>query len=313
MKRIAAIIIVFLGLFSQPVYPFWIWTPRTGKWINSRSAARSNPKEQFSLALGFFNQNKFKEAKREFRKLIKIFPKTSEAAESQYYIGRSEEGEGNLYEAYLAYRKVIDKYPFSERIHEIIEAEYKIAEIFISGQKRKAMGITLPVEHPAIEILTHIVDSSTYGPLAPKAQYKLGLVLKGLMRYYEAEDAFSKVIKNYPDNEWSGPAKFQIASCRAALSKGVDYDQGAATDAKKKFEEIVREHPDAVLSEKAEKSINELRQKEAEGSYNTGRFYEKQNEYNAARTYYNDVIKNYPDTPWLEKARERLRIIGEKK
>ncbi len=310
MKRVAVItIIIFLGLFSQQAYSFWIWTPKTGKWVNPKSASRSSPKEQFDVAMGFFNQNKFKEAKHEFQKLIKAFPKTTQAAESQYYIGRSEEGGGNLYEAFLAYQKVIDKYPFSERIQEIIEAEYKIAEAFISGQKRKTMGITLPVENPAIEILTKVIEGSTYGPLASKAQYKLGLVLKSLMRYYEAEDAFNKVVKSYPDSEWSGPAKFQIASCRAALSKGVDYDQGAAAEAKKKFEEFVREQPDAVLSETAEKNINALRLKEAESNYNTARFYEKQNEFNAARVYYNDVIKNYPDSPWLVKAKERLQIL----
>ncbi len=314
MKRIVVIaMVIFLGLFSQPAYPYWIWTPKTGKWINPKSQARSNPKEQLNAALGFFNQNKFKEAKAEFQKLIKAFPKTAEAAESQYYIGRSEEGEGNLYEAFLAYKKVIDKYPFSGRIQEIIQAEYKIAEAFISGQKRKAIGITLPVENPAIEILTHVIDSSTYGPLAVKAQYKLGLVLKGLMRYYEAEDAFNKVIKNYPDSEWSHPAEFQIASCRAALSKGVDYDQGAAEEAKKKFEELVKENPDAVLSERAQKNIDELRQKEAEGAYNAAVFYEKQNKYNAAGVYYNDVIKNYPDTPWAKKAEEKLQILEKKK
>jgi outer membrane protein assembly factor BamD len=306
--RIIAIII-FLGLFWQPVYSYWLWTPKTGKWINPKTAVKPSPKEQFDLAMDFFNQNKFEHAKREFKKLIKAYPKTSEAAESQYYIGRSEESEDNLYEAYLAYQKVIDKYPFSERIQEIIEREYKIAEMFIRGQKRKSLGVPLPIENPAIEILTKIIDSSTYGPLASKAQYKLGLLLAGLMRYYEAEDAFNKVISNYPDSEWVEPAKFQIASCRAALSRGVDYDQGAASEAKKKFEEFVREYPEAVLSKKAEKSIGELRFKEAQSSYNAARFYEKQNKYKAAKIYYNDVINNYPDSPWQAKAKERLQII----
>jgi TolA-binding protein len=43
---------------------------------------------------------------------------------------------------------------------------------------------------------------------APKAQYKLGLVLKELNRPFEAEEAFTKVLTNYPDSEWSQAAMF---------------------------------------------------------------------------------------------------------
>ena len=87
----------------------------------------------------------------------------------------------------------------------------------MTGHKRKALGVPLPVENPAIEIFSKVVENSTYGPLAPAAQYKLGLVLKWLLRYYEAEEAFNKVVSSYPDSEWAGAAKFKIASCRAAV------------------------------------------------------------------------------------------------
>jgi outer membrane protein assembly factor BamD len=310
---IISVVLLILGLSFSPAYAYWIWTPKTSKWINPRSAVRPTPKEQFEFAKSLYDIKNYEEAKREFRKLLKAYPKSQEAAESQYYLGRLEEAKGNLYEAYQAYQKVIDKYPFSERIQEIIEREYKIGEVFMSGEKRKALGVALPVENPAIEIFTKVIENSTYGPLAPKAQYKLGLVLKGLLRYYEAEEAFNKVISNYPNSEWAAAAKFQIAECRSAVSRGPDYDQGAAKEAKQKFEEFVKEHPDAVLSQQAEQNINQLKEKEAESNYKIALFYEKQKVYEAAKIYYNDVINNHPQSPWAAKALERLQIMGKKK
>lgn len=307
-QRVFALIILF-SLAASTAYPYWIWTPKTGKWINPKTAVKSTPKEQFDLAKGLYDAKNYPEAKREFKKLLKAYPKSFEASESQYYLGLSEAAEGNLFEAYQAYQRVIDIYPFSERIQEVIEREYKIGEAFMEGQKRKALGVALPVENPAIEIFTRVIENSTYGPLAPKAQYKLGLVLKSLMRYYEAEDAFNKVISNYPDSEWAEPSKFQIASCRASLSRSPDYDQGAAREAKDKFEQFVREHPDAVLSGDAEKNIEELRQKEAEGSFNIAFFYEKQRAFEAARIYYQDIISNYPQSIWALKAAGRLQVM----
>jgi len=309
MRRIILSLLFISILSIQPVYSYWIWTPKSGKWVNPKNLPKDNPGEQFVYAKSFFDINKYEEAKREFRKLLKAYPKSAEAAESQYYLGLTEEAQGKLYEAYQAYQMVIDKYPFSERIQEVIEREYKIAEKFMSGEKRKALGVTLPVENPAIEIFGKIVENSTYGPLAPRAQYKLGLVLKGLLRYYEAEDEFNKVVSRYPDSEWASAAKFQIASCRSSLSKGPAYDQGAAQEAKERFEEFVKEHPDAVLSLDAEKNISSIREKEAEASYNIAKFYEKQKVFDSAKIYYNDIINNYTDSPWASQAAVRLQIM----
>ena len=313
MRYLIFVLIIVLGFLQNSASAYWIWTPKTQKWINPKTAVKPTPKEQFALALSLYEIKNYEEAKREFQKLLKAYPKSFEASESQYYLGLIEEERGNLYEAYLAYQKVVDKYPFSERIQEIIEREYKIAEAFMAGEKRKALGVPLPVENPAIEIFTKVIENSTYGPLAAKAQYKLGLVLKGLLRYYEAEEAFNKVISNYPDSEWATAAKYQIATCRAATSRGPAYDLAATEEAKEKFAQFVKEHPDAVLSQEAEKNIAQLQEKEAQASFNIGLFYEKQKDYTAAKIYYQDILERFSKSPWAAKAIERLEIIEKKK
>jgi outer membrane protein assembly factor BamD len=313
MRRPTLLFLLVFIFWMGQAYPYWIWTPKTKKFVNPKTMPKPTPKEQFDYAKSFYDGKQYEDAKREFRKLLQAYPKTLEASESQYYLGLVEEALGSYYEAFKAYQKVIDKYPFSERIQEIVDREYKIGELFMAGEKRKALGVDLPVENPAIEIFTKVVENSTYGPLAPKAQYKLGLVLKGSLMYYEAEDAFNKVISNYPDSEWAAAAKFQIATCRQLLSRGPDYDQGATQEAKEKFEEFVREHPDAVLSEEAEKHIQQLKEKEAESTFNIAQFYEKQKEYEAAKIYYSEVASNYPDSPWAARAMEKLGIMEKKK
>lgn len=154
MRRfIPVILVVLLGLTLKPAYSYWIWTPKTGKWVNPKNVAKPTPKEQFDFAKSFYDAKKYEEAKREFKKLIRQYPKAFEAAESQYYLGLIEEAEGNLYEAYLAYQKLIDKYPFSERIQEVIEREYKIGERFMAGEKRKNLGSLYPWRTPRLRYL----------------------------------------------------------------------------------------------------------------------------------------------------------------
>jgi outer membrane assembly lipoprotein YfiO len=281
--------------------------------VNPKTTVRQTPKEQLDFAKNLFEMKRYEEARREFKKLLKSYPKSVEAAESQFYLGAIDQAQGRLYEAYKAYQKIIDKYPFSERIQEVIEREYNIAEAFMGGQKNKGLGAALQAENPAIEIFSKVITNSTYGPLASKAQYKLGLVLKGLGRFDEAEDAFNKVISSYPDSEWVEAAKFQIAACRQAVSRGPDYDQGATKEAKEKFEVFLKEHPDAVLSNDAEKNIAQLKEKEAESAYTIALFYEKQKDYSSARIYLEEIVNNYPESAGAAKALEKLQVLERKK
>jgi len=105
MRRILLILAIIFSLSVEAAYPYWIWTPKTGKWINPKTAVKPSPKEQFNLAKGFLDLKKYEEAKREFKKLLKNYPKSFEASESQYYLGVAEEEQGNLYEAFQAYQK----------------------------------------------------------------------------------------------------------------------------------------------------------------------------------------------------------------
>ena len=84
-------------------------------------------------------------------------------------------------------------------------------------------------------------------------------------------------------------------------------------EAKDKFEEFVKEHPDAVLSPVAEKNINQLKEKEAESNYNIACFYEKQKDYKSAKIYFEEVVNNYSQSPWASKAQAKLEASEKKK
>ena len=233
MKRyllVAALLLHFARQARRMHYGYGHQKPASLSILNQSQNLRRRSSLSSPRASTILRRNRRQSAR--FKKVIKFFPKSAEAAEAQYFLGLIEEEKGNLYEAFQAYQKVIDTYPFSSRITDLNKKEYDIGEKFLGGLKRKAMGMPLPVENPALEIFHKVVDNSTYGPLAPKAQYKIGVLLKGEMQYYDAEEAFNKVIPNYPDSEWVEAAKFQIAACRAALSRGPDYDQGSARGGK---------------------------------------------------------------------------------
>lgn len=309
MRRVILCLILLQFLWVGTASSFWIWTPQSGRWTNPKYAAKDTPQEQLSFALNLFKADDYKKALAEFKKLIKRYPKSKEAAEAQYYTGLALENIDKLYEAYLAYQKLIEKYPFSERINEAITRQYKIGERFMADEGKKILGIEFSAYKYAIEVFDAVIENAPYGEYAPVAQYKIGLILKSLARFSEAKEEFDKVISEYPESEWVEAAKFQIALCTERASLSSAYDQQVTQEAKERFTEFVKAHPDAELTKEAQAQIEALEDREAQSNFEIGEFYERQKKTESAKLYYEYVFTNFPKNQWGIKAFERYQVL----
>ena len=306
-KCVFLTISLFFCMVSS-VFAFWVWSPRTQKFENPQWTAKQTPKEQFDFAKSLFDLGEFQKAYPEFRKVIKFFAKSFEAAEAQFYIGACYEKLDKPYNAYLAYQKVIDKYPFSNKMDAVLEREFNIAAI-LSETNTKVLGLTFPQHHLAIEIYQKIIANAPYNKLAPLSQYRIGLVLKSVGRFSEAKEQFQKVVNEYPESEWAEPAKYEVALSASKASLAPEYDQELTKEAKERFEIFVETHPDVDLTENAQQMMGELEDKEAEKDFGVAQFYEKQKEYQSAVLYYESILSRYQKSKWAQKALERIRLL----
>ena len=307
------LIVLLLCTFSLSAYPFWIWSPKTQKWKNPRYSPLATPYLQYKAAEKYFDNKQYKEASKEFKKLLTHYPDSKEAADAQYYLGRCLEALNNPYQAFLEYHKVIDSYPNSKKINEVVEREYQIGEYFLNREPKKWLGISIYdlTEHPSLEIFKKIVEKAPYSTYAPQAQYKLGLLLMQLGRYDEARDAFQKVIDTYSDSEWVSPSKYQLAIATSKASFGADYDSTSIQEATKRLDEFVKKHPDADISPQAQKQLKELRDREAKKNYDIAQFYEIQGRYASALIYYKVVVDKYSDSGFYQNSEAKIRELND--
>lgn len=315
MYRIIASVLLFTVFFAIPDgYGFWIWSPKTKKWKESRLSLAVTPKQQLDKGVNKFQAKDYVEARKEFEKILKHYPDAFEASEAQYFIGRCLHEQGKPYQAFLEYQKVVDTYPNSSRIQEVIEQEYNIGEFFLTREPKKWMGISFYdlVEHPSLEIFAKVVENAPYSEYAPRAQYKLGVLYSSLGRYSEANEAFQKLIDNYPQSEWAEAGKYQLAASGVKASAGVAYDDSFRKEAMERFEDFVENHPEAELSEKASEHLTNLREEEAGKNYDIAVFYEKNGKLESALIYYKFVIDSFYDTSYSKQAKEGLNRVLEK-
>lgn len=306
-KRVFAAFLLAL-FFSQSAYGYWIWTPESKKWTNPKFAPKESPQEQLNFAKSYYEAKDYITALNEFKKLVKHYGDAVEAPEAQYYMGLCLEELGKHHEAYQAYQKIIDKYPFSARTGDVLQREYIVAQRLLDYKKRVA-GIDFTAENTAIDIFKKIIENAPYGKYAAASQYKIGLTLKAKGYFTEATEEFQKVLDVYPESEWAQPAKFQIALCAAKSSLDASYDQTLTQEAGDKFREFLQAHPEAELSQEAEDRVGELQSKEAQSNFEIAQFYEKQKACDSAAIYYRFVVKNFPKSPWAQKALERIQAM----
>lgn len=315
--RKCSIQIVFVVLFlfiSTNSFAFWVWTPETNKWSNPKYSVKGTPAEQLQEGLNFYKTQQYDEAIKEFKKLIKHYPKSRQAPEALYHIGLCLSEKGELFKAFQKYQKVIKKYPFSERSAEIIQKQYEIGLKLLEGSrgKRTVKDKILGNEYNVVDVFKAVIKNAPYGDLAASAQYKIGLYLLEKKLYQEARDEFEKVINDYPESEWIKAAKYQIAITDAQRSTKAQYDQKVTQSAVDEFEDFLEVYPDAELSKKAKGHIQKLRDKEAKNNYVIAQFYEKQKNYKAAKVYYKVVVDDYKQSKWSAKALKKILEMNQK-
>jgi outer membrane protein assembly factor BamD len=314
-KKIYILVIILFLAGIQSASAFWVWTPETNQWVNPKYSVKQTPEEQLTFLKSFFDKQDYKRAIEECNKLIKYYPKAREAAEAQYYIGLSQENQQLLHPAFKSYQVVIEKYPFSDRGPEIIKRQYDIGTRLMEGQggkSNKLLTMVVGGDFDVIDVFRTVIKNAPYGEYAAPSQYKIGLYLHEKLLYQEARDEFEKVINDYPESEWAKAAKYQIALSDAKRSGNAQYDQAVTQTAVAEFKKFVENYPDAELSDKAEKHIKDLREKEAENNFVVAQFYEKQKNFKAAKIYYNVVVQDFKNTSLAQKALEKVQELNSK-
>jgi len=304
------VIVVTFFLITNTAQAVWVWTPETGKWVNPKYAPKDTSKEQFDFALSLFQSEDYKKARKEFEKIIKFYPASVYAPDSQYYVGRCFEELNSPYHAFRAYQKVIDSYPYSEKIEDIIERQYMIGVYYFDYEKNKHWGPTfaMPLDK-AIEIFKKVVDNSPYGAYGDVAQYKLGETYRKMHNYLEASMAFQKLLDNYPHSQFREDATYQVAYCTSEASLRPDYDQQMTEDAIEDFEDFIDRRPDSELAKNAEGTVEVLKEKQAKTAFDTAHFYERQKKYLSAYTYYKEIIEEYPESSYYPEAKIKAEML----
>jgi len=126
--------------------------------------------------------------------------------------------------------------------------------------------------------------------------------------YYEQSDYilaghyFQRFAKNYPNSKDAEETFYMSAFCKYKLSPRYSLDQTNTYDAITEFQTFLNRYPNTSRKAECNKYIDILRAKLAKKDFEIARLYYKMDEFEAAVVCFKNVIKDYPNSTYVEEA-----------
>ena len=245
-----------------------------------------------------------------YKGLLRRWPLSFFAPEAQFRLGKILEDKADFYTAFQSFQKMVTKYPSSDYFEQALDEQYRIANLYLAGEPQRIWKIPVgPSMERTIEMYQRVIKNAPYGTYAPQCQFNIGLARENQRKYTDAVDAYQTVLDNYPTSSVAANAQYQIGYAWMKSCQMGDYDMGAAKKAVDAFQDYIVRYPDSDKAAQAQENIQKLGQKQTQGAFDIAKFYETQHESRAAFIYYNEVVKEDPNSAQSQIAKKRIQEL----
>ena len=252
----------------------------------------------------------FEQALKIYQDFAKDNPDDFRKNEAQYKVGEMLEHLARYWDAFEAYKKLVEESSANQYWDLAIERMFAIGNVFLAGQPQMLWKIPMPADmNKVVKIYETIIRVAPFGPYAPLATFSCGLAREKQKKWPEAVKFYEEVLDKYPKNDLIDDAQYQIGFVWMKAAREPQYDQTAAQKGIEAFQDYIVRFKRSDKTEQAAENIEMLKQRLSGGSLSVARFYDKTGNYPAALVYYNEVLSQTPDSPQGQEARQRKRVL----
>jgi outer membrane protein assembly factor BamD (BamD/ComL family) len=290
------------------------WEPRAG-WVRPTRGKWGAPAQIRAEAREAFDAGAHADALEGFLAYQALAPADDPAAaEIRLWIGECYFALGNYEQALERYREVYQKHkPEGEILTKAFQRVYEIAMAYLHKQAVCSfLGIAYNCPGHGIELLVGddgLLTEFPNLPFADDALYEIANHYFVEKQYPEALPVYGRLVREYPQSKWRGPAEYLVALSTFKQVRGVNYDEKLILDAERKFRAYLENNPRGPQAEDAREKVRELMEILGEKNLSVAKFYLRESEPAAARIYLRIVLDRYSSTFAAREAREIQRQL----
>jgi outer membrane protein assembly factor BamD len=287
------------------------WTPGEG-WSDTSGSdvSASSSRDQLDVAKKLEAEGQRDDAMKAYKMLLRRWPLSFFAPEAQFRLGKIQEDEADYQNSFKSFQTMVKKYPSSDYFEQALGEQYRIANLYLAGEPQRVWKIPVGASmDKTIEMYEQIIKNAPFGTYAAQSEFKIGLAREQQRRFTDAVDAYQKVLDDYPSSAVASNAQYQIGYAWMRSASTISYDQSAARKAIDAFQDFLVRYPNSDKAAQAQTNIVNLGKEQTQGAYNIAQFYEKQHDTRAAYIYYNEVVRENPNSSQAQLAKKRIQEL----
>lgn len=275
-------------------------------------------KEAFEKGEELFKQRKYDEAAKHFKEAAKRWPDSGLEEDAMFYLGECGFFTDRYYAASDKYVELLKKYENSRYLNDVVKRQFAIARYWEQTAKDHAwyaLNLTdkkrpyIDPEGNAKSVYNHIHLADTQGDLTDDALMAMATYCFRHNRFEEATDYFDELIKNHVNSEHLLQAHLLSIRAKLRAYQGPQYEASPLDQAEEMIEKTLNTFPLEQLKDERQRLLQAreaIRFERGQRVFQSGEYYYKIKYYRAARHYYQNVLQEFPDTPFGQLAQERL-------
>ena len=161
----------------------------------------------------------------------------------------------------------------------------------------------------SISFFQKLRDDYPFSEEAEAAELKIAEAYFLNEEYIQAGETYKNYLTFQPTGRHIHHVKYQLGRVNLAQFTGVDRDLDKVKEARGYFQSVVQDHPDSEHAADARKQLAETRVHLAEREVYVGDYYLREERYPAARERFENVLRDYGDTPAAAGAKAALTRI----
>ncbi|MDD4102267.1 MAG: tetratricopeptide repeat protein [Kiritimatiellae bacterium] len=270
------------------------------------SVKHKEPQAQMDHAAQMEACGRYKTARKAYEALVREWPTTPQAAQSQLAIAQIYEKTKKFERAFDEYQYLLTHYAGHCPYNEILDRQFRIAN-HLMHNNRSMFGWALSGTESIRERFEQIVRNAPRSAIAPEVMLIIGSIHVSAKDRREAIMVYDSLLNRFPESEQAKTAAYLAAQCRYELAVKFNYNETCCREAIAFSKAILSRMPGHPQNDQLKAWYTELVDLLIEQNYQQAFFYDSRTrKREAAIAAYRRFLSEFSDSKYGQQVRDRL-------
>ena len=296
-----------------------------GKSLVGQGPDETLARRMLAEGQALYNQRQFAQAEEKFLEAADRWPDSPLAEDAMFLAGECQFFTDRYPDARRQYEGLLAKYTNSRYLDTAVQRLFSIGQYWEKVQAEDPHSFFKPnfsddtrpranAADTATDVYRKVYLNHPTGPLADDAIMAIGNINFRARRWEKADYHYNLLRNEYPTSSHQYEAHLLGLQAKFNMYQGPLYEQEGLVESKKIADRLLTQFPrqlaDGNERARVEKLRTEVQAQRALREWEVAQYYQKNGHLRAAKLYYGNIIDEFPQSQFAQKARQEIVALG---